>query len=95
LQNVIERSVALLEGPQIQSQDLPMEIMLAEHHPRDDDPVRSPLDAALEQFERSLIQRALDRTRWNQNKAAEALGLHRNTLLRKIAKWGLSPPPRE
>jgi DNA-binding NtrC family response regulator len=92
LQNIIERSVALVDGPLIQIQDLPMEVMLAEHQPRGGEPVVRPLSAALEQFERSLIQRALDRAMWNQNKAAEALGLHRNTLLRKIARWGLSPP---
>ena len=51
-----------------------------------------PLGAALDQFERSLILRVLDRVRWNQSKAAAVLGLHRNTLLRKIAKWGLSRP---
>jgi len=92
LQNVVERSVALVDGPLIELQDLPMEVILSEHHARDGEPLSRPLGAALDQFERTLIQRALDRTNWNQNKAAETLGLHRNTLLRKIAKWGLSPP---
>jgi len=50
-----------------------------------------PLTVAVEQFERNLIQRVLDRVMWNQNEAARILGLHRNTLLRKIAKWRLSP----
>jgi len=34
----------------------------------------------------------LERSKWNQSKAAAVLGLHRNTLLRKIAKWGLAAP---
>ena len=52
----------------------------------------APLGTALDQFERNLILRVLERVKWNQSKAAAVLGLHRNTLLRKIAKWGLSPP---
>jgi len=90
LQNVIERSVALVEGPLIQLQDLPMDVMLGERHSRDGESAL-PLAAAVDQFERSLVQKVLDRVTWNQSEAAEILGLHRNTLLRKIAKWGLAP----
>jgi len=91
LQNIIERSIALGEGPHIQLQDLPMDLMLGDRHATDGEAPVLPLGAALEQFERSLVQRVLDRVMWNQSKAADILGLHRNTLLRKIAKWGLSP----
>ena len=94
LQNIVERSVALVEGPVISLQDLPMDLMLAERHTRDADPSVMPLSAAVDQFERGLVQRVLERVMWNQSEAAEILGLHRNTLLRKIAKWGLSPAGR-
>jgi DNA-binding NtrC family response regulator len=92
LQNIIERSVALVETPLIQIGDLPVEITLGERHLRQGDAPLHPLGTALDQFERNLILRVLERVTWNQSKAAAVLGLHRNTLLRKIAKWGLSPP---
>ncbi len=94
LQNLIERSVALVEGPLIHLRDLPMEMTLGDRQFRDGETPLPPLNTALDQFEKSLVQGVLERVMWNQSKAAEVLGLHRNTLLRKIAKWGLSPPTR-
>ena len=43
------------------------------------------LDEAVEVFEKKFIQLALGQTNGNQSKAAEVLGVHRNTLSRKIA----------
>jgi DNA-binding protein Fis len=43
------------------------------------------LNEALGEFEKKFIQSALTKTRGNQTKAAAVLGLHRNTLNRKIA----------
>jgi two-component system response regulator AtoC len=94
LQNVVERAVALGEGPQVQLEDLPMDVVIGERHLRDGDPPTVPLAEALDQFERQIVSRVLDRVRWSQSEAAEILGLHRNTLFRKIAKWGLAPPTR-
>ena len=91
LENAIERAVALVESPLIQIGDLPVEITLGDRHLRQGDTPLHPLGAALDQFERNLILRVLERVMWNQSKAAAVLGLHRNTLLRKIAKWRLSP----
>jgi len=42
------------------------------------------LDEALDEFEKRFIQTALTQTRGNQTKAAAVLGVHRNTLNRKI-----------
>ena len=42
------------------------------------------LDEAVGAFEKKFIQLALGQTRGNQSKAAEVLGVHRNTLSRKI-----------
>jgi len=95
LQNIIERAIALGEGPYIQLQDLPVDLMLGDRQAGDGAAPALPLVAALDQFERGVIQRVLDRVKWNQTEAADVLGLHRNTLLRKIAKWGLSPSKPE
>jgi len=43
------------------------------------------LDEAVGVFEKKFIQAALTQTRGNQSRAAEVLGIHRNTLNRKIA----------
>jgi len=43
------------------------------------------LDEAVGAFEKKFIQAALTQTRGNQSRAAEVLGIHRNTLNRKIA----------
>jgi len=44
---------------------------------------------ALEEFEKRFIKRVLDRAEGNQSKAAHLLGIHRNTLSRKIEEYKL------
>ena len=46
-------------------------------------------DEAVEEFEKRFIKRVLDRAEGNQSKAAEQLGIHRNTLSRKIGEYKL------
>jgi DNA-binding NtrC family response regulator len=48
------------------------------------------LDEALGEFEKKFIQNALVKTGGNQTKAAQVLGVHRNTLNRKIAQHKLN-----
>jgi two-component system nitrogen regulation response regulator GlnG len=43
----------------------------------------------LEQVERPLIRFILEKTRWNQVKAADILGINRNTLRKKISELGI------
>jgi two-component system nitrogen regulation response regulator GlnG len=43
----------------------------------------------LEQVERPLIRFILEKTRWNQVKAADILGINRNTLRKKINELGI------
>jgi two-component system nitrogen regulation response regulator GlnG len=47
-------------------------------------------DRVLEDVERPLIQLTLAATRGNQVRAAEVLGLNRNTLRKKIQELGVS-----
>ena len=44
---------------------------------------------AVGEFEKRFIKRVLDRENGNQSRAAEALGIHRNTLGRKIGEYKL------
>ena len=46
-------------------------------------------DEAINEFEKKFIKRVLDRSRGNQSRAARLLGIHRNTLSRKIGLYKL------
>lgn len=46
-------------------------------------------DEALAEFEKRFIRKILDTYRGNQSRAAEALGIHRNTLSRKLDLYRL------
>jgi DNA-binding protein Fis len=46
-------------------------------------------DEAVNEFEKKFIKRVLDRSRGNQSRAARLLGIHRNTLSRKIGLYKL------
>jgi DNA-binding NtrC family response regulator len=55
------------------------------------------LEQAVEIIERGMIERALARTESNQSDAAKILGIHRNTLLRKMVDYnigGKRPRPK-
>jgi len=78
LQNAIERAVVLTRSNLIRKEDLPLST------PQEEEEIRTPED-----LERKYIERVLKKTRWNIKKAAEILGIHRNTLRLKIKKYGL------
>lgn len=47
-------------------------------------------DAIVQDFEKCYITRVLERVKGNQSRAARTLGMHRNTLSRKIAEYNLT-----
>ncbi len=49
---------------------------------------------AVGEFEKKFIRKVLDRNNGNQSKTAQVLGIHRNTLSRKIEDFGLDHVPR-
>jgi DNA-binding NtrC family response regulator len=48
------------------------------------------LGQAIEVLERSMIQRALERNGGNRSEASKQLGIHRNTLQRKMTEYHLT-----
>ncbi len=46
-------------------------------------------DEAVGEFEKRFIKRVLDRMNGNQSRAAKTLGIHRNTLSRKIEEYSI------
>jgi DNA-binding NtrC family response regulator len=103
LENIVERSVALATGPVVRLDDLPVDLAIHEVNQRaggDGGPVPLPLQEARDRFEQAYVLRALERENWNRTRAARALGMHRNTLLARLAAWGVrredvvgAPPP--
>jgi Fis family transcriptional regulator, factor for inversion stimulation protein len=52
------------------------------------------LEEALTEFEKKFIKRVLEHTQGNQCRAAKVLGIHRNTLSRKISQYHLNSTGR-
>jgi len=48
-----------------------------------------PLEEAVIEFEKKFIRRVLERLNGNQSRAAKVLGIHRNTLSRKVDVYEL------
>jgi DNA-binding NtrC family response regulator len=92
LQNVIERCMVLADGPRIELNDLPVDVLLPDHRARVRDAAALPLNEATEEFERQIVLRVLERVRWNRSEAARILGIHRNSLKVKLVRWRLADP---
>ena len=52
------------------------------------------LEEALGELEKKFIKKALDGEKGNQSKVSRILGIHRNTLSRKISLYGLNHKPK-
>jgi DNA-binding NtrC family response regulator len=91
LENVIARSVALATRPVIRLDDVPLDLSIQEVAARSGELTAGPLTLkeARDRFEQAFVLRALERENWNQSRAALSLGVHRNTLLARLAGWGI------
>jgi DNA-binding NtrC family response regulator len=95
LQNAIERAVALCDGTTIGLEDLPEAVVQATRTESLRDAVRAGqlgLEEATARFEQELLREALERSEWNQTRAAEILGITRRVLKLKMDRYGLSEP---
>ena len=52
------------------------------------------LDEALTEFEKIYIEKALARNAKHLSKTATALGIHRNTLSKRVAEYNGKPKPK-
>lgn len=88
LSNAIRRAVALSDGNDIRLFDLPPHLSLEEEIPigLENDKSKSLL---LEDIEKEHILKVLDFASSNKSEAAQILGIHRDTLLRKLKKYGV------
>jgi len=84
LDHVVERAVLMASGNTISAFDLAL------RSARDTTVSARLEELSLEEVERLLISKALSRFEGNANRAAEALGLSRSALYRRLQKYGLS-----
>jgi DNA-binding NtrC family response regulator len=95
LENLMERLIVLRGQGEIGVDELPSQIRMATGSPQPGAP--SIPEAGLSfhevvgKFEADLIAKALEKTHWNKNQAAQLLHMNRTTLLEKIKKKGLQP----
>jgi transcriptional regulator with PAS, ATPase and Fis domain len=90
LENVVQHAVLMCNGPEILPRHLPDSIQdappaLAEGTPLLGDSLHEQRDHA----ERNVIHRALKTAGFNRTRAADALGISRVTLYKKMKKYGL------
>jgi two-component system, NtrC family, response regulator AtoC len=89
LRNAVERAMLLVEGPELTADQFPV---LSSVHRLSEGVELPPTGIDLEQLERSLVVQALERSVWNQTKAATLLGLNRDQIRYRIEKFKLERP---
>jgi len=90
LENLVERIVMLEEGGDIGRETLQNLLGQTEKNTvsNSESDARGLADA-VEQFEKEMIEKALAKTKGNKNRAAQALGLTRQSLQYKLKKYGV------
>ncbi|HEY6010693.1 MAG TPA: sigma-54 dependent transcriptional regulator, partial [Nitrospirota bacterium] len=89
LENAIERASVLRRGDVITPAELPDKILNRERGVEDIILNLPEEGISLEDLEKNLIIKALDRHKGNQTRAAEYLGITRPTLIYRMEKFGL------
>jgi two-component system nitrogen regulation response regulator NtrX len=95
LRNVLERVLIMVPGDTIEAHHLALPGMAAT--PDLDDDLReidAPLQEARERFEKDYILRVLAANRGNMSRTADALGVERSNLYRKMKGFGIAPARR-
>ena len=86
LENAVEHAFILCPKGLIQPEHLPDQLR------RESQPAALPQGLSLKEQERRLLREALERHGWRRLATARELGIDKNTLRRKIQRFGLVPP---
>jgi DNA-binding NtrC family response regulator len=93
LGGIVREAHAAVMGSNVEPGDLPFRFrtrLAAQNSPPPVKPVRlPPLDTLLEQFERNILQDALEQAGFNKTRAAEHLGINRPRLYRRMQQLGI------
>ena len=84
LRNVIERAVIICSGEQIERHHFAPYPIEQRVRLRDEDTITMPVGTPLEECERQMIMRTLQKTKNNKTRAAELLGISLKTLHNKL-----------
>ena len=91
LENIVERAVVLCRGDTLTTQDLPLNLREGKAEAAlERDRGTQSLPGTLEEIERQLILKALERSGGVQTKAAEELGISERVLRYKMKKYSLA-----
>jgi DNA-binding NtrC family response regulator len=88
LENVIERSLVMATGTQLDAADVKLE-SAPRPRPQGPDTHFLPEGLSLDQYEQEIIREALRRADGNKSQAARMLGLTRNALRYRLTQMGL------
>jgi two-component system response regulator PilR (NtrC family) len=95
LENILERALAMADGPRITAADLALPAPTA-HAPGPDaegqttaEHGNAPLPSYIEDIERQAIEQALRENRYNKTRTAEVLGITYRALRYRLKKLGL------
>ncbi len=92
LENMMERAVVLARSEIIEKDDLPLQFRVGNARKNDQPPLNyyeGNFRQKVEAFEKDLILEALNKSDFNQSKAARELGLSERNLRYKMGKYGL------
>jgi len=90
LRNAVERAMLLTEDDELTADQFPVAATSLARLTEGVDLPANGID--LEQLERSLVVQALERSGWNQTRAATLLGLNRDQIRYRIEKFKLEKP---
>ena len=88
LENIIERSIALAQGPTLEAADIRLDTQRAKAAAAGDNFL--PAGITMEQWEDDMIREALKRAGGNKSQAARLLGLSRNAFRYRLSKIGIA-----
>lgn len=90
LQNIIERAVIICRGDEILPEHLPNEIRGTQAESESGIVINFPdKGVSLEEVEKHLLIKALEKSKGNQSKAAELLGITRSAFIYRSQKYGI------
>jgi DNA-binding NtrC family response regulator len=89
LENVIERSLVMAAGTQLDASDIRLENTPRQRPHAENENHFLPEGMTLDQYEQELIREALRRADGNKSQAARLLGLTRNALRYRLTQMGL------
>jgi DNA-binding NtrC family response regulator len=95
LENVLQQAVLVSKGSELTAEDLPPFVRQGRPAPVNGHPATpETLESTRANMEKAAILRALQKHNWSRTLAAQALGISRVTLHKKIKKYKLTLPTR-